>query len=91
MTPAWKQAKNLGQKSHIEREDLCRLNEWIMRQQLMSRLTNSTQQETGHKNEMSFLEPVLYSLQMRELSQGSLPGHKVHDPTHIWQKARILS
>ena len=91
MTPAWKQAKNLGQKSHIEREDLCRLNEWIMRQQLMSRLTNSTQQEAGHKNEMSFLEPVLYSLQVGELSQGSLPGHKVHDPTHIWQKARILS
>lgn len=93
MAPAWKQAKNLGQKSHTEREDLCRLNEWIMRLQLMSRLTSSTQQEAGHKHEMSFLEPVLYSLQMGmgELSQGSLPGHKVHDPTHIWQKACILS
>lgn len=91
MAPAWKRAKSLGQKSHTEREELCRLNEWIMRLQLMSRFTSSTQQEAGHKNKVSLLEPALYSLQMGELSQGSLPGHKVHDPTHIWQKARILS
>lgn len=57
----------------------------------MSRLTSSTQQEVGHKNKASFLEQALYSLQKGELSQGNLLGHKVHDPTHIWQKGRILS
>lgn len=57
----------------------------------MSRLTSSTQQEAVHKNKVSFLERALYSLKMGELSQGSLPGHKIHDPTHIWPKAHILS
>lgn len=90
MAPAWKRAKSLGQKSHIEREELCRLNEWIMRLQLMSRFTSSTQQEAGHKNKVSLLEPALYSLQMGELSQGTKSmTPPIFDKKHAsWVKPR---